>query len=136
MILRPPISTRTDTLFPYTTLCRSEDVAADHMGREALAILRIIAAERQRQAVGDVEIDGAEDREGLVLHLIGFVEAVSGAEEGIKIFRRIAFERAKRAFKQVDVERITTRRPDQRVAIDAEVVSGLDRALQIGRAHV
>src|SRR3546814_6900382 len=23
MILRPPISTRTDTLFPYTTLCRS-----------------------------------------------------------------------------------------------------------------
>src|SRR3546814_13898369 len=24
MILRPPRSTRTDTLFPYTTLCRSE----------------------------------------------------------------------------------------------------------------
>src|SRR3546814_10302353 len=80
MILRPPISTRTDTLFPYTTLCRSEDVAADHIGREALAILRIIAAERQRQAVGDVEIDGAEDREGLVLHLIGFVEAVRSEE--------------------------------------------------------
>src|SRR3546814_17071789 len=26
MILRPPISTRTDTLFPYTTLFRSADV--------------------------------------------------------------------------------------------------------------
>src|SRR3546814_5240513 len=39
-----------------------EDVAADHIGREALAILRIIAAERQRTAVGAVEIDGAEDR--------------------------------------------------------------------------
>src|SRR3546814_12676332 len=25
MIRRPPISTRTDTLFPYTTLCRSSD---------------------------------------------------------------------------------------------------------------
>src|SRR3546814_8996882 len=25
MIRRPPRSTRTDTLFPYTTLCRSED---------------------------------------------------------------------------------------------------------------
>src|SRR3546814_16716270 len=25
MILRPPRSTRTDTLFPYTTLCRSPD---------------------------------------------------------------------------------------------------------------
>src|SRR3546814_16646201 len=30
MILRPPISTRTDTLFPYTTLFRSaEEIAAD-----------------------------------------------------------------------------------------------------------
>src|SRR3546814_5359117 len=27
MILRPPISTRTDTLFPYTTLVRSFDLA-------------------------------------------------------------------------------------------------------------
>src|SRR3546814_12229595 len=28
MIPRPPRSTRTDTLFPYTTLCRSEFIAA------------------------------------------------------------------------------------------------------------
>src|SRR3546814_4398942 len=28
MIRRPPISTRTDTLFPYTTLCRSLDTLA------------------------------------------------------------------------------------------------------------
>src|SRR3546814_20025168 len=27
MIRRPPISTRTDTLFPYTTLCRSPVIA-------------------------------------------------------------------------------------------------------------
>src|SRR3546814_5272851 len=27
MIRRPPISTRTDTLFPYTTLCRSMSVS-------------------------------------------------------------------------------------------------------------
>src|SRR3546814_10401920 len=33
MLLRPPRSTRTDTLFPYTTLFRSCDAAADHMGR-------------------------------------------------------------------------------------------------------
>src|SRR3546814_5023972 len=26
MLRRPPRSTRTDTLFPYTTLCRSEEV--------------------------------------------------------------------------------------------------------------
>src|SRR3546814_13261662 len=32
MIRRPPRSTRTDTLFPYTTLCRSPG-AADHAAR-------------------------------------------------------------------------------------------------------
>src|SRR3546814_17701522 len=32
MIRRPPISTRTDTLFPYTTLFRSESVL-DEIGR-------------------------------------------------------------------------------------------------------
>src|SRR3546814_18001150 len=31
MIRRPPRSTRTDTLFPYTTLCRSIDKAAAHI---------------------------------------------------------------------------------------------------------
>src|SRR3546814_18522659 len=32
MIRRPPRSTRTDTLFPYTTLFRSEDQQAEDMG--------------------------------------------------------------------------------------------------------
>src|SRR3546814_2563142 len=40
MIRRPPRSTRTDTLFPYTTLCRSQHGAnpgAGFGGREILA---------------------------------------------------------------------------------------------------
>src|SRR3546814_20110455 len=32
MIRRPPRSTRTDTLFPYTTLCRSFMIGADPVG--------------------------------------------------------------------------------------------------------
>src|SRR3546814_16126479 len=32
MIRRPPRSTRTDTLFPYTTLCRSRASVADATG--------------------------------------------------------------------------------------------------------
>src|SRR3546814_18421864 len=32
MIRRPPRSTRTDTLFPYTTLFRSKDGGADYIG--------------------------------------------------------------------------------------------------------
>src|SRR3546814_20689526 len=40
MIRRPPRSTRTDTLFPYTTLCRSglgEDAPGARPGRAATA---------------------------------------------------------------------------------------------------
>src|SRR3546814_3682447 len=36
MIRRPPRSTRTDTLFPYTTLFRSYDAAVQGMGSTAL----------------------------------------------------------------------------------------------------
>src|SRR3546814_11077660 len=36
MIRRPPRSTRTDTLFPYTTLFRSEDERAEAFGRADL----------------------------------------------------------------------------------------------------
>src|SRR3546814_7660128 len=36
MILRPPRSTRTDTLFPYTTLCRSAWIASMHAYRRDL----------------------------------------------------------------------------------------------------
>src|SRR3546814_4758758 len=35
MIRPPPRSTRTDTLFPYTTLFRSDDFIADDIGRRA-----------------------------------------------------------------------------------------------------
>src|SRR3546814_12000093 len=37
MIRRPPRSTRTDTLFPYTTLFRSNDVAGDADRAELIA---------------------------------------------------------------------------------------------------
>src|SRR3546814_18190166 len=35
MIRRPPRSTRTDTLFPYTTLCRSYQLSGRRTGRPA-----------------------------------------------------------------------------------------------------
>src|SRR3546814_7044851 len=62
MLRRPPRSTRTDTLFPYTTLCRSEDVDA---GR--IAALDHLAADAAGLLVGgedDVDRDGfgLEDR--------------------------------------------------------------------------
>src|SRR3546814_3953664 len=51
MIRRPPRSTRTDTLFPYTTLFRSE----------LLALPGVIERQRQR-ALGDAEIDRRDHR--------------------------------------------------------------------------
>src|SRR3546814_19891196 len=44
MIWRPPRSTRTDTLFPYTTLVRSvaDDSAGEFMGRQFFADVVVI----------------------------------------------------------------------------------------------
>src|SRR3546814_2141585 len=57
MVARPPRSTRTDTLFPYTTLCRSgqtrlggagnaEHAEAAGTAQRAIAFLPVAAAER------------------------------------------------------------------------------------------
>src|SRR3546814_11920953 len=64
MIRRPPRSTRTDTLFPYTTLFRSivADSAAQHAGETAIgARMRLAVQEsalrRDRRRIGT---DGGE----------------------------------------------------------------------------
>src|SRR3546814_20764462 len=46
MIRRPPRSTRTDTLFPYTTLFRSKIAAVDLFGMQLPQ--RLLAEDRQR----------------------------------------------------------------------------------------
>src|SRR3546814_6410824 len=43
MIRRPPISTRTDTLFPYTTLFRSAVPLAKEMGAKRAVLLPVSA---------------------------------------------------------------------------------------------
>src|SRR3546814_18929313 len=54
MILRPPISTRTDTLFPYTTLFRSDEQAG--------APLAVVAVPRRDRAAVPLD-DGPRDRQ-------------------------------------------------------------------------
>src|SRR3546814_12914140 len=57
MIRRPPRSTRTDTLFPYTTLCRSEGQADDDFDEDGDGGGHL----RQRQVLrGDIADDAAE----------------------------------------------------------------------------
>src|SRR3546814_1683715 len=55
----PPGSNRTDTLFPYTTLCRSAHVDADHGP--------LVVEEEVGQAAGQLRLahaGGAEEQEG------------------------------------------------------------------------
>src|SRR3546814_19167808 len=63
MIRRPPRSTRTDTLFPYTTLFRSvrdDDEIPDADDRQPLAGIgaQIIALGVARQHVADADVSG------------------------------------------------------------------------------
>src|SRR3546814_18803618 len=57
MIRPPPVSTRTDHLFPYTTLFRSNDAARDLNARMDAAHAHSLARRRlQAQQVGEMDI--------------------------------------------------------------------------------
>src|SRR3546814_15403917 len=62
MIRRPPGSTRTDTLFPYPTLFRSDDAAIGPVGDMGLADDR-----RQMMLAGGYQRDGAEQDRFLII---------------------------------------------------------------------
>src|SRR3546814_11275387 len=59
MIRRPPRSTRTDTLCPYTTLVRSANVAGDRLAREDEMLARYdVARATLREALRFLELQG------------------------------------------------------------------------------
>src|SRR3546814_5894603 len=55
MIRRPPRSTRTDTLFPYTTLFRSHDLLVGVMARgNARSLRRHVGAQAEQATTGRI----------------------------------------------------------------------------------
>src|SRR3546814_18104291 len=78
MIRRPPRSTRTDTLFPYTTLFRSVGI---HVGRGASAALKHVDGEPFEQLAGDQLVAGLGDR--LVFLRRQVAELVVGGSAGL-----------------------------------------------------
>src|SRR3546814_13350140 len=79
MIRRPPRSTRTDTLFPYTTLCRSQLCSSMPM---CTAIIRGPACWRVQQiggATGDVL--GAAEQAAEVAALLAVVSYLAARSE-------------------------------------------------------
>src|SRR3546814_19272861 len=81
MIRRPPRSTRTDTLFPYTTLFRSADgVVVGEARREFLLVVGVTETEGEIELVGDVEDIVREQRPILAVLAIEVVDAAKVAE--------------------------------------------------------
>src|SRR3546814_856780 len=70
MIRRPPRSTRTDTLFPYTTLFRSIGVHPDGVDVDAVELLRHLA-EGDVPAFADTVDDRADLLDGGFLGRLG-----------------------------------------------------------------
>src|SRR3546814_3436102 len=64
MILQPPRSTRTDTLFPYTTLFRSGEMLGgrqDRVGtRQIVALLVVPATTRSEEHTSELQVTNAQ----------------------------------------------------------------------------
>src|SRR3546814_11116720 len=94
MILRPPGSTRTDTLFPYTTLFRSRVVGV-HPDAETHAQHAFLARGERREDAGDrfleVRLHRGVDRDDriLVLDEIAEVAVFLVADRGFEADRQI-----------------------------------------------
>ena len=83
-----------------------EHIRANNIRRETLAIVGVVEAAGQRQPLDRLEIDGAEDRRGIVFKGVLLVEPGVGAEELAGIARRIAVERPQSPFKRREVQGI------------------------------
>src|SRR3546814_17450573 len=82
MIRRPPISTRTDTLFPYTTLFRSRAVKFASSPLVSTPD-RVQIKASMREIIFDTETTGFDPRSGDRLVEIGCVELIDRRETGV-----------------------------------------------------
>src|SRR3546814_12177416 len=77
MIRRPPRATRTDTLFPYTTLFRSAAEIGDGVAGGA-AHLRQKVAVQLLAVLAEIDAEGGADRAGGQLEQVAGDESLSG----------------------------------------------------------
>src|SRR3546814_14056369 len=87
MIRRPPRSTRTDTLFPYTTLFRSRSRAAQ-AGAEDVRVLHAVEHQQQRLALRGFDQPGQRIlvpglRSGVARHCALVAQAAGAAVERV-----------------------------------------------------
>src|SRR3546814_14600234 len=65
MIRRPPRSTRTDTLFPYTTLFRSYEVVGIHLDAHLDADIVLVVDVPRRGVADDFAVGGLQEQAAL-----------------------------------------------------------------------
>src|SRR3546814_8526413 len=123
MIRRPPESTRTDTLFPYTTLFRSPVCRIARSGKAARAWLSMAFVGARRLLVG---IDDARDQR--VAHHIAAGELRNGnSRYGLQKLHGVT-KPAALAARQIDLRRIAI---DDGLA--AETYAGQEHFHLLGR---
>src|SRR3546814_791942 len=109
MIRRPPRSTRTDTLFPYTTLFRSTPVDSANQPdlRPVLGATRAIAAILKRNA-GTILVYESTVYPGVTEDVCGpELERLSGLKRGVDFFLGYSPERINPGDREHTVDRIT-----------------------------
>src|SRR3546814_7653818 len=128
MIRRPPRSTRTDTLFPYTTLFRSRSTGSDS-GRETRDVRASVAS--SYLSSGADAIDGVVD--DLLAVFLGKGAALRRWKEIEHRFRGTTELHAERQDDErpVDQDRMRHHRVDQGVVVSARIA---ETELGIGRA--
>src|SRR3546814_2458227 len=109
MIRPPPRSTRTDTLFPYTTLFRSEIVAQGEVARDLpqpqVGGIVAIMPHNQRAAVSPGDEAVVAPAVDLQLVVVESVDQIAGDDA---VRQRIALRRAERE-RRVGEDRKSTR---------------------------
>src|SRR3546814_4450670 len=89
MIRRPPRSTRTDTLFPYTTLFRSSLAATPIPNEEAL--MAILAVAFDVDAKDPVEIEKLRTAADIVQHGLQLIERSEEHTSELQSLMRISY---------------------------------------------
>src|SRR3546814_3561311 len=79
MIRRPPRSTRTDTLFPYTTLFRSPNTAGCYSAEDAVRTLRLARELLDGHELVKLEVLG--DKDNLFPNMPETLDAARRSEE-------------------------------------------------------
>src|SRR3546814_5744495 len=132
MVLRPPRSTRTDTLFPYTTLFRSarphQVVAGDHVSNIAVRRLRLDRKARRHRIT-------ERSRHGR-LPFDPVVIAIGADERGMQVLRRLARGDVDRAADDILAEQRALRSAQNLDALAVEQQGVAIFGPEIGRAPV